>query len=235
MAVVIVVGVQWGDEGKGKIVDLLTEKARFVVRWAGGANAGHTLVVEGKKYVTRLIPSGVLRSGVTCVLGEGMVIDPAVLVDEIRTFRGHGFIKNEKDLVVAERAHLTLPHHLEIDRLREEGPSGIGTTRKGIGPTYESKAARIGLRVGNLFRPERFRVRLDRHIAAIGPYVRGLGGAMPVAAEITAKYMALAEEIDRSWVTPRAPCTPRWCAATTSSSKVPRAFCSTSTTGPIRT
>jgi adenylosuccinate synthase len=80
MAVVIVVGVQWGDEGKGKIVDLLTERARFVVRWAGGANAGHTLVVDGKKYVTRLIPSGILRSGVTCVLGEGMVVDPAVLV-----------------------------------------------------------------------------------------------------------------------------------------------------------
>jgi adenylosuccinate synthase len=195
MAVVIVVGVQWGDEGKGKIVDLLTEKARFVVRWAGGANAGHTLVVDGTKYVTRLIPSGILRDGVTCVLGEGMVIDPAVLVDEIRTFRGHGFIKSEKDLVVAERAHLTLPHHMEIDRLREEGPGSIGTTKKGIGPTYESKAARIGLRVGDLFRPDRFRARLDRHIAAIGPYVRQLGGAAPVAAEITAKYMALAEEI----------------------------------------
>ncbi len=175
MAVVIVVGVQWGDEGKGKIVDLLTEKARFVVRWAGGANAGHTLVVDGKKYVTRLIPSGILRDGVTCVLGEGMVIDPAVLVDEIRTFRGHGFIKSEKNLVVAERAHLTLPHHLEIDRLREEGPGSIGTTKNGIGPTYESKAARIGLRVGDLFRPERFRARLERHIAAIGPYVARAG------------------------------------------------------------
>ncbi|HVZ87794.1 MAG TPA: adenylosuccinate synthase [Polyangia bacterium] len=195
MSVVIVVGVQWGDEGKGKIVDLLTEKARYVVRWAGGANAGHTLVVEGKKYVTRLIPSGVLRSGVTCVLGEGMVIDPAVLVDEIRTFRGHGCIKGEGDLIVAERAHLTLPHHLEIDRLREDRPGSIGTTKRGIGPTYESKAARIGLRVGDLFRPDRFRARLDRHLTAIGPYVRELGGTPPNAAEITAKYLALAEEI----------------------------------------
>jgi adenylosuccinate synthase len=195
MAVVIVVGVQWGDEGKGKIVDLLTEKARFVVRWAGGANAGHTLVVDGKKYVTRLIPSGVLRSGVTCVLGEGMVIDPAVLVDEIRTFRSHGFIKGEGDLVVAERAHLTLPHHLEIDRLREDQPGGIGTTKKGIGPTYESKAARIGLRVGDLFRPERFRARLARHLDAITPYVQQLGGAAPDGAAITSKYMTLAEEI----------------------------------------
>src|SRR3954447_3886041 len=114
MAVVIVVGAQWGDEGKGKIVDLLTEKARLVVRWAGGANAGHTLVVDGKKYVTRLIPSGILRSNVTCVLGEGMVIDPATLVEEINAFRGQGFMKRDEDLVVAERAHVTLPYHKEI-------------------------------------------------------------------------------------------------------------------------
>jgi adenylosuccinate synthase len=195
MAVVIVVGVQWGDEGKGKIVDLLTEKARFVVRWAGGANAGHTLVVDGKKYVTRLIPSGILRSGVTCVLGEGMVIDPSVLVEEIRAFRSQGFIKKDSNLIVAERAHLTLPHHREIDRLREERPGSIGTTKRGIGPTYESKAARIGLRVGDLYRPERFRARLERHVAAIAPYLRELGGAAPNAAEIASSYLALAEEI----------------------------------------
>jgi adenylosuccinate synthase len=195
MAVVIVVGVQWGDEGKGKIVDLLTERARFVVRWAGGANAGHTLVVDGKKYVTRLIPSGILRSGVTCVLGEGMVVDPAVLVEEIRTFRAQGFIAHDRDLIVAERAHLTLPHHREIDRLREERPGSIGTTKRGIGPTYESKAARIGLRVGDLFRPERFRARLERQVTAIAPYLRELGGAAPNVAEIASSYLALAEEI----------------------------------------
>ena len=195
MAVVIVVGVQWGDEGKGKIVDLLTEKARFVVRWAGGANAGHTLVVDGKKYVTRLIPSGVLREGVTCVLGEGMVIDPAVLVDEIRTFRAQGFISGARDLIVAERAHLTLPHHLEIDRLREERGGGLGTTKKGIGPTYESKASRVALRVGDLLRPERFRTRLEAQIAAYAPYLREMGGSVPNPAEIIQRYMALAEEI----------------------------------------
>ena len=235
MAVVIVVGVQWGDEGKGKIVDLLTEKARFVVRWAGGANAGHTLVVDGKKYVTRLIPSGMLRSGVTCVLGEGMVIDPAVLVEEIRTFRGHGFIKNDSDLVVAERAHLTLPHHLEIDRLREERPGSIGTTKRGIGPTYESKAARIGLRVGDLFRPERFRARLDRHVAAIAPYVRELGGAdAERRGDRRQATWRWPRRSARSWATPRAPSTPPWCAARTSSSKGPRACCSTSTTAPTR-
>src|ERR687884_1201717 len=102
MSVVVVVGAQWGDEGKGKVVDLVTERAHVVARWGGGANAGHTIVVDGKKYVTHLIPSGVLRKGVTCVLGEGMVIDPAVLLEEIRTFRSHGFLERDADLVVAE-------------------------------------------------------------------------------------------------------------------------------------
>src|SRR6188768_2298171 len=186
MAVVVVVGAQWGDEGKGKIVDLLTERARVVVRWAGGANAGHTLVVDGKKYVTRLIPSGVLRSGVTCVLGEGMVIDPAVLVEEIRTFRGQGFLSRHEDLVVAMRAHLTMPYHREIDRLREERPGVniIGTTKKGIGPTYESKIARTGVRVGDLLRPERFRGQLARQIDALTPLLTELGAPRPAADEI---------------------------------------------------
>jgi adenylosuccinate synthase len=197
MAVVIVVGAQWGDEGKGKIVDLLTERARLVVRWAGGANAGHTLVVDGKKYVTRLIPSGVLRAGVTCVLGEGMVVDPLVLCEEVRTFRGQGFLKREEDLVVAARAHLTLPHHREIDRLRDErpGPGNLGTTRKGIGPTYESKAARIGLRVGDLFSPDRFKALLARQLEALTPTLLALGGRAPDADEVAAHYLGLAEEI----------------------------------------
>ena len=109
MAVVVVVGAQWGDEGKGKVVDLFTERAHVVARWGGGANAGHTLVVDGKKYVTHLIPSGILRRGVTCVLGEGMVIDPRSLVEEMRTFREAGLLAAEEDLVVAERAHVALP------------------------------------------------------------------------------------------------------------------------------
>ncbi|MBC8132660.1 MAG: adenylosuccinate synthetase, partial [Deltaproteobacteria bacterium] len=153
MPVVVVVGAQWGDEGKGKIVDLFTESAQAVVRWAGGANAGHTLVVDGKKHVTHLIPSGVLRKKVTCVLGEGMVIDPGILLDEIRTFRESGFLERDEDLLVAQRAHLTMPFHRELDRLREESPNKLGTTKRGIGPTYESKAARAGIRVGDLLRP----------------------------------------------------------------------------------
>jgi adenylosuccinate synthase len=200
MAVVVVVGAQWGDEGKGKIVDLLTEKAQVVVRWAGGANAGHTLVVDGKKYVTHLIPSGVLRPGLTCVLGEGMVVDPGVLLDEIRTFRGHGLLAADADLVVAERAHLTMPYHKEIDRLREEGPATskalkLGTTKRGIGPTYESKSARTGIRVGDLLRPKRFRELLDRTVADAGPVLERLGGKSPDAAEIADAYLAFGAEL----------------------------------------
>ena len=184
MAVVIVVGAQWGDEGKGKIVDLLTEKAQLVVRWAGGANAGHTLVVDGKKYVTRLIPSGVLRSGVTCVLGEGMVIDPAVLRRRDPGLpRRKGFWPARRTWSWPARAHLTLPHHRELDRLREERPglANIGTTKRGIGPTYESKAARIGLRVGDLFRPERFREWLARQHDVLAPRLAELGGTPPMS------------------------------------------------------
>jgi adenylosuccinate synthase len=199
MAVVVVVGAQWGDEGKGKIVDLLTEKAQVVVRWAGGANAGHTLVVDGQKYVTHLIPSGILRRGLTCVLGEGMVVDPGVLLEEIRTFRGHGFLSADEDLVVAERAHLTMPYHKEIDRLREEGPSTgqvkIGTTKRGIGPTYESKAARTGIRMGDLLRPKRFRELLERTAADAAPTLERLGGAPPNVAQIADAYLAFGAEL----------------------------------------
>ena len=197
MAVVVVVGAQWGDEGKGKIVDLLTEKAQVVVRWAGGANAGHTLVVDGKKYVTHLIPSGILRPGLTCVLGEGMVVDPGVLLEEIRTFRGHGFLAADADLVVAERAHLTMPYHKEIDRLREEGPGKhkIGTTKRGIGPTYESKSARLGIRVGDLLRPKRFRELLERTCAEAAPVLERLGGAAPNVEQIADSYLAFGAEL----------------------------------------
>ena len=199
MAVVVVVGAQWGDEGKGKIVDLLTAKAQVVVRWAGGANAGHTLVVDGKKYVTHLIPSGILRAGLTCVLGEGMVVDPGVLLEEIRSFRALGFLAADADLVIAERAHVTMPYHKEIDRLREEGPSGsavkIGTTKRGIGPTYESKSARTGIRVGDLLRPQRFRELLERTVADAAPTLERLGGKRLNVAEIAETYLAIGAEL----------------------------------------
>jgi adenylosuccinate synthase len=195
MPVVVVVGSQWGDEGKGKVVDLLTENAEIVARWGGGANAGHTIVVDGKKYVTHLIPSGVLRPGVACVLGEGMVIDPRTLVEEIRTFRSHGLIAKDTDLVIAGRAHLTFPHHRDLDRLREEQPGAIGTTKRGIGPTYESKASRTGLRVEDLLRPERFRRNLEKNLRYVAPALSKMGAAAPDIDAIVQEYLTLGEEI----------------------------------------
>jgi adenylosuccinate synthase len=195
MPVVVVVGAQWGDEGKGKVVDLLTENAQVVARWGGGSNAGHTIVVEGTKYVTHLIPSGVLRPDVTCVLGEGMVIDPKTLVEEIRAFRGQGLLKNDADLIVAGRAHLTLPHHRTMDRLRESKPGAIGTTQRGIGPTYESKASRTGLRVEDLLRPERLRRNLERNLAYVEPTLSKAGEVLPNLDELVKEYLGYAAEI----------------------------------------
>src|SRR3954465_9063810 len=143
MANVVIVGAQWGDEGKGKVVDLYTEFADVVVRYGGGANAGHTLVVDGKKIVTHLVPSGVLHGrGKKCVLGDGMVIDPKALLGEIADLKSRGLLGDDRDLVMADRAHVILPYHQLIDALRESGKGAIGTTRRGIGPAYESKMAR---------------------------------------------------------------------------------------------
>ena len=195
MSVVVVVGAQWGDEGKGKVVDLLTERAQVVARWGGGANAGHTLVVGGKKHVTHLIPSGILRQGVTCVLGEGMVIDPCKLIEEMRTFRASGLLGGERDLVIAGRAHVVLPHHRDIDAAREARPNAIGSTKRGIGPTYESKASRTGVRVEDLVRPERFRKALERNLASVGAMLRELGAPAPDIDAIVKEYQAYGEEI----------------------------------------
>jgi adenylosuccinate synthase len=195
MPVVVVVGAQWGDEGKGKVVDLLTEHAHIVARWGGGANAGHTIVVDGKKYVTHLIPSGVLRPGVACVLGEGMVIDPKTLVEEIHAFRGQGLLASDQDLIVSGRAHLTLPHHRDLDRSREAQPGAIGTTQRGIGPTYESKASRTGLRVEDLLRPDRFRRNLERNIAYVAAALAKFGAAVPDLDGLVKEYLGYGEEI----------------------------------------
>ena len=195
MPVVVVVGAQWGDEGKGKVVDLLTEHAHIVARWGGGSNAGHTIVVDGKKYVTHLIPSGVLRPGVACVLGEGMVIDPKTLVEEIRAFRGQGLLASDQDLIVSGRAHLTFPHHRDLDRSREAQPGAIGTTQRGIGPTYESKASRTGLRVEDLLRPDRLRRNLERNISYVSAALAKFGAAVPDLDGLVKEYLTYGEEI----------------------------------------
>ncbi len=159
---VVVVGAQWGDEGKGKIVDLLTEHAQVVVRFQGGNNAGHTLVVAGQKTVLHLIPSGVLHAGKTCVIGNGCVIDPTVLMKEIDALRSRGYLQDSAQLMISEHAHVICPWHKHLDSLREKARGGgaIGTTGRGIGPAYEDKVARRGIRMRDLLEGDRLRRRV---------------------------------------------------------------------------
>jgi adenylosuccinate synthase len=161
MPCVVVVGGQWGDEGKGKIVDRLTERAQVVVRYQGGPNAGHTVVVGGKRFALRHLPSGILRPEVLSVCANGMVVDPASLLQEIREIRDAG-VPVDANFRLSDRAHLIFPEHRSLDAESEDakGDRKIGTTRRGIGPAYEGKVARLGIRVGDLRNPELLRDRL---------------------------------------------------------------------------
>ena len=158
---VVVIGTQWGDEGKGKIVDLLTDRASAVVRFQGGHNAGHTLVIEGKKTVLHLIPSGILRVGVRCLIGNGVVLSPTALLEEMSMLEASGVPARER-LGISESCPLILPYHIALDQAREvaRGKKAIGTTGRGIGPTYEDKVSRRGIRLGELLDPEHFKERL---------------------------------------------------------------------------
>ena len=158
---VVVIGTQWGDEGKGKIVDLLTERAAAVVRFQGGHNAGHTLVIDGRKTVLHLIPSGILRDGVQCLIGNGVVLAPAPLLDEIRELEAKGVPVRDR-LRISPACPLILPYHVAMDVAREKslGEQKIGTTGRGIGPAYEDKAARRGVRLGDLFYWQQFSSKL---------------------------------------------------------------------------
>jgi adenylosuccinate synthase len=196
MPAVVIVGAQWGDEGKGKVVDLYAEAADMVVRYAGGPNAGHTLVVGDQSIVVRLVPSGILRPQTRCVLGQGMVIDPAVLVSEIDALEARGH-RTAGRLFVSDRAHLILPYHPLLDGLREGdgGATKIGTTRRGIGPCYEDKAARRGLRTGDLRDLGRAEGLISRALRAWAPVIRALGGEVPEPAAILAWLAPLAERL----------------------------------------
>lgn len=158
---VVVLGTQWGDEGKGKIVDLLTEQVRYVARFQGGHNAGHTLVIEGKKTVLHLIPSGILHDGVTCLIGNGVVLAPDALLKEIAELESQGVHVREK-LKLSPSCPLILPYHIALDQARElkRGDAKIGTTGRGIGPAYEDKVSRRGLRLGDLLNEQRFSRKL---------------------------------------------------------------------------
>ena len=176
MANTILVGAQWGDEGKGKIIDVLTEEADVVVRTQGGNNAGHTVFLGKKKYVLHLIPSGILRKNKVCVIGNGVVIDPISLVDEIEGLGKLG-IKVNGNLFISETAHLVLPYHRELDEQREilKGKNKIGTTKRGIGPAYGDKAARTGLRMIDLVNPARFADLLKNKINENNEILKAFG------------------------------------------------------------
>lgn len=165
MNTLVIVGAQWGDEGKGKIVDLLTSRAEVVVRFQGGANAGHTLKVGGQQIIVHLIPSGILYADTLNIIGNGMVLDPEVLLEEKTLLRSKKYFMKDKQLIISDRAHVIMPYHKIIDQGREEilGKAKIGTTGRGIGPAYEDKAARIGIRVGDLLRAETLTKRV--HVA----------------------------------------------------------------------
>jgi len=195
MSIVVVVGAQWGDEGKGKIVDLLTSGADVVARYGGGANAGHTLVVGGKKTVIRLVPSGVLHPRPVCVLGPGMVIDPAVLLEELDTLHQSGALDATFSRVfVSDRAHVVMPHHMLVDRLREAGPAAIGTTKRGIGPAYEDKVARRGVRAIDLVDARDLESKVRANVEAWLPTIRALGGEAP---DVAATVAALRQQATR--------------------------------------
>ena len=174
---VIIIGTQWGDEGKGKVVDLLTDRASAVVRFQGGHNAGHTLVIDGKKTVLHLIPSGVLRENVKCLIGNGVVLSPEALLTELKMLEDNGVPARER-LRISEACPLILSYHVALDHAREvaRGKKAIGTTGRGIGPAYEDKVSRRGLRLGDLFHRERFAAKLgevlDYHNFALKNYFR---------------------------------------------------------------
>ena len=198
MGVVVVVGAQWGDEGKGKIVDLYTQDADVVVRYGGGANAGHTLVVDGKKVVLHLVPSGVLHAKTRCVLAQGTVVDPAVLLSEMDELTSRGLLDPSAAharLAISDRAHVVLPQHVVVDRLREAGAGALGTTKRGIGPAYEDKAARRGVRLGDLLDRKRFEPKLVANLEAWAPVVSALGGELPPVSSILDVYLAHGERL----------------------------------------
>ena len=183
MSTLIVVGVQWGDEGKGKVVDLLSREADIIVRFQGGNNAGHTLVVGGKKTIVRLIPSGVLHDGKVCVIANGVVVDPEVLVEEIDTLQQQGRLSDPASLKISEIAHLIMPYHKAIDLARERlrGEGKIGTTGRGIGPTYEDKMARVGIRFVDLLDESVFARKLEHNLEEKNVYLGTLLKEQPLA------------------------------------------------------
>ncbi|NVK58036.1 MAG: adenylosuccinate synthase [Alteromonadaceae bacterium] len=208
---IVVLGTQWGDEGKGKVVDLLTDRAKYVVRYQGGHNAGHTLVIDGEKTVLHLIPSGILRDNVTCIIGNGVVLSPEALMTEVAMLEERGVPVRER-LKISEACPLILPYHVALDVAREKarGTKAIGTTGRGIGPAYEDKVARRGLRVGDLFNAEDFAAKLkevlDVHNFTLTQYYgekavdydKTLADALAIADILRAMVVDVTDELDKA-------------------------------------
>ncbi|OEJ68218.1 adenylosuccinate synthase [Magnetovibrio blakemorei] len=206
MANVVVVGSQWGDEGKGKIVDWLSERANVVVRFQGGHNAGHTLVIDGVTYKLHILPSGIVRKGTLSVIGNGVVLDPWNLLQEIDNLRGQGVEVSPENLKVAENAPLILPLHANLDQAREEalGKAKIGTTGRGIGPAYEDKVARRAIRAGDLADEDLIKAKVEKMLFHHNALLRGLGQPELIGADIVQALMELAPKllpyVDTTWM-----------------------------------
>ncbi|RMH36976.1 MAG: adenylosuccinate synthase [Nitrospirae bacterium] len=197
MATLIVVGSQWGDEGKGKIVDLLAQEAQIVVRFQGGSNAGHTVITKRGTYVFHLVPSGILYRGKLCMLGNGVVIDPAGLIQELDHLIERG-VKIGRNLIISPRAHLIMPYHKALDAVSEEakGSRRIGTTGRGIGPAYADKMARVGIRIGDLLQPDVFRQKVEENLVAMNRHLHHVYQADRFSAEkICHEYLGYADRL----------------------------------------
>ena len=201
MANTILIGAQWGDEGKGKIIDVLTAEADIVVRSQGGNNAGHTVIHRGTKYILHLIPSGILRRGKRCVIGNGVVIDPVALVGEIEGLRKLG-VHIGKNLLISDCAHLVLPYHRLLDEQRElrKGHTKIGTTKRGIGPAYGDKAARTGLRISDLMQPVLFSKKLQAKVRENNSILQTFGATPINYRDVNESYLAAGRKL-RPFVT----------------------------------
>ena len=199
MANVIVVGTQWGDEGKGKLVDILTEFAHVIVRFQGGSNAGHTVVIGENKFIFHQLPSGILHDNKTCVIGSGVVVDPVTLLDEIEEVKSNGFFKSDGALLISEEAHIVMPYHKRIDVAREKklGSHKIGTTGRGIGPAYEDKVSRRGIRMIDLLDQDvlrdKLQINLEEKNFYLTNYLNDEGFSFQ---DIYDHYRAIAEKIN---------------------------------------
>ena len=197
MANIVLIGAQWGDEGKGKIIDILTEKSDYIVRFQGGNNAGHTVKYADKSFILHLIPSGILRPGKKCLIGNGVVLDPEALFNEINMLKKKGVSVKDR-LFVSDQAHLIFPYHRLLDKLKEEAKSSrkIGTTQRGIGPCYEDKMARLGIRVADLRDPKVFVDRLKHVLEIKNKILTRIYGHKPLRlSELTKQYLSFRKRL----------------------------------------